>query len=349
MRDHPCGVGILLTRKGGTNTAAVDVLMGIYSQPNSYECGPFALKHALLMLGVFADERQLARLAGTSSGGTDEVQLAHAAARFRCDLPTVRRTDAESARATLIAQLARGRPTLICVDQWEHWLTVVGEDDGRYVLLDSAKDAVVRVVRWHELEQMWVYRDPAKNGHARPIYDLNPVIPRFEPVARAAISVHQADALSAAEGRELAREWSTCARDLIDLADGGLGADVDLFAVRFDRLLVEERGGLVHAVGGADPLTRMAAGRALDRLAFIADAYDLRVLLDRRPRVIRDVADLLSRHTERKHPLRVRSGGNGDGNGTSSLPGDSVAGADLPPRLGSASIDPSVAVPPNPN
>jgi hypothetical protein len=309
--------------------------MGIYSQPNSYECGPFALKHALLVLGVFADERRLARLAGTSLGGTDEEQLAHAAERFRCDLPMVRRTDAESARRTLAAELDRGNPTLICVDQWEHWLTVVSEDGGRYVLFDSAKDAVVRVVGWDELERMWVYRDPAANGSAGRIYDLHPVIPRFQPSARAAISVRQAEALLADASRDLARDWSSFARELIDLADGSRG-DEDLFAVRLDRLLVEERGGLVRNVGGSDPLRRLAASRALERLAFVADAYDLRVLLDRRPRVVRDVADLLARHAELK--MCVGGNGNGHGSGNGNGHGDGNGNGD-----GARSIEPEHA------
>ena len=33
--------------------------MGFSTQPNRWQCGPFALKHALIMLGILADERAI--------------------------------------------------------------------------------------------------------------------------------------------------------------------------------------------------------------------------------------------------------------------------------------------------
>ena len=50
--------------------------MGIYPQPNLWQCGPFALKHALVALGILRDEKDISRLAGTHWWhGTDEIQL----------------------------------------------------------------------------------------------------------------------------------------------------------------------------------------------------------------------------------------------------------------------------------
>ena len=53
--------------------------MGIYPQPNIWQCGPFALKHALVTLGVLKDEREISKLAGT--GGTAPTTCSWAARR----------------------------------------------------------------------------------------------------------------------------------------------------------------------------------------------------------------------------------------------------------------------------
>lgn len=53
--------------------------MGIYKQPNKWQCGPFALKHGLLMRGMLASEWEIGKVAGTTPLGTDETQLERAA------------------------------------------------------------------------------------------------------------------------------------------------------------------------------------------------------------------------------------------------------------------------------
>ena len=68
--------------------------MGIYPQPNLWQCGPFALKHALVVLGVLQDERSITRIAGSHWWyGTDELQLGRAARRYDCDLLMIRRQE----------------------------------------------------------------------------------------------------------------------------------------------------------------------------------------------------------------------------------------------------------------
>jgi len=62
--------------------------MGIYPQPNIWQCGPFALKHALAMFGVLKDEKDISKLAGSHWwNGTDELQLGRAAKKFGVDIP----------------------------------------------------------------------------------------------------------------------------------------------------------------------------------------------------------------------------------------------------------------------
>ena len=66
--------------------------MSFYPQPNKWQCGPFALKYALVMLGVFAAEKSIVKKAGSTWwAGTDEIGLARAAKYFDCRLKYFRR------------------------------------------------------------------------------------------------------------------------------------------------------------------------------------------------------------------------------------------------------------------
>ena len=48
--------------------------MSFYPQPDKYRCGPFALKHALVMLGVFKHENEIAVESGSTWwAGTNEA------------------------------------------------------------------------------------------------------------------------------------------------------------------------------------------------------------------------------------------------------------------------------------
>jgi hypothetical protein len=134
--------------------------MGLYKQPNDWTCGPFALKHALVTIGQLADEQSIAGVAHPHWwAGTNEVKLARAARHVDCDLPMVRRTDADRARGALVRYVGQELPVIMCVDQWDHWITVVRHEDDRFVLLDSRREPVVQVMDWPRLRHRWQYVD----------------------------------------------------------------------------------------------------------------------------------------------------------------------------------------------
>ena len=59
--------------------------MSFYRQPLSYQCGPFALKYAMVMLGKMEHEDEIEKEAGSSWwAGTNEIGLARAAKAFDC-------------------------------------------------------------------------------------------------------------------------------------------------------------------------------------------------------------------------------------------------------------------------
>jgi hypothetical protein len=263
----------------------------VYQQSTSYECGPYALKHALQMLGVFTDERRLGRLAGTTPAGTDEVQLARAAAAVGCNLPLVRATTPEDARRALMSHLTRGLPALLCVDQWDHWVAIVGGDGDRFALLDSAVPPVAARIDWDRLAQRWGYRDTGSPV----LYDLHPVVPRGETPGRARVDARAAETLARPERAALVRDWSHYSRALLALAAPAAPGNGEPTAVDLSHLLHERRDWLLDRAAGTNPAPREAAARALEEARFVAHLYGLRVLREKSAPVLAGVAELLRR------------------------------------------------------
>lgn len=193
--------------------------MGLYPQPNEWTCGPFALKHALATLGRIADENTIAEHARTHWwSGTDEIQLAKAAHACGCDLPLIRSANEERARRVLVDTLRRKIPVLLCVDDWEHWITVVRHHSGHFVIIDSNLDPVLSIVSWPQLRARWRYRDVDYDAEYPPsLYDLHPVEPRFRVSVKADFSEARVRHLRRAENWRLARYWSVYLEDLLEI------------------------------------------------------------------------------------------------------------------------------------
>jgi hypothetical protein len=191
--------------------------MGLYKQPNDWTCGPFALKHALVTIGRLADEQVIASIANPHWwAGTNEVKLARAARHFDCELPMVRRTDDDRARRALVRYVDQELPVIMCVDQWDHWITVVRHEHDRFVLLDSRCEPVVQVTDWPRLRLRWRYVDEQED-RAKPLYDMHPVRPRFRVQVRAHFSVERAQFLRRPANAALARHWDSYLGDLLQI------------------------------------------------------------------------------------------------------------------------------------
>jgi len=269
--------------------------MGIYKQPAKWECGPFALKHALLMRGVIASEREIARLAGTSPDGTDEKQLERAAAHYGCQLPTIRKYESDTARDELTAHLRGGNPCLLCINGWDHWVTAVHEEAGQFIILDSMKPEVIEVVDWPRLRELWVYHDEVGDSRAvsRTLYDLHPLIPERQVANRARFSLERAHYLRRPENRALARLWDGYVEDLIAIcrarpSQGGRSLALGEFLRRHTELLLDE---LADWHGQID---RQAGEQVLERMRFVADTYGLVIRQSDEKRTVAAVSMILA-------------------------------------------------------
>ena len=268
--------------------------MGIYPQPNAWECGPFALKYALILLGIPSSEREIARIAGTDESGTDERELARAAKQFGCDLGLIRREEADSAREDLREVLDRQIPALLCVHGWDHWVTVAAVEGDEFVILDSRDPSVLTVAPWTRLRDMWVYRERTSAGGARQLYDLHPVTPAGPTRMRARLSVSRARRLREPESRSLAMAWDRYLEDLLSVSDPP--AAQCALTVALGELLAQCEADVLRQadrlVGTLDPAARR---RILGNVRFVAETYDLQVPVGDEARAIEAVAAILGR------------------------------------------------------
>jgi hypothetical protein len=266
--------------------------MGFSPQPNRWQCGPFALKHALVMLGILADEGEISKLAGANKlSGTNEVQLARAARRFDCNLALERREDAREARRELVEHLRQGLPCLICIGEWSHWVTVVKEEKGRFILLDSQDEAVLVILNWKQLESCWVYH--LEVGEPKTLYDLHPVIPRFRTQTRARVSLARARFLRRPENRDFAREWDKYVGDLLAICRPRTPLSSNVISLgeflrRYGEMVLDQ----VSFWHGW--IERRRASRVLENLHFVADTYGLVIHEEDEKRALAGITALLT-------------------------------------------------------
>lgn len=149
-------------------------------QNNPVNCGPAALRNALLCYGVRADIRRIARLAGTSGAdsedpGTDEKQLRLAATQLGFRLEHVACATWELTKANLLAYSRSGTPVICITERWKHWVCVV-RSNARYVhVVDSQRDSIdpLRRYTWTDFGSLSVLWRPPNDTQ----FHLYPVLP----------------------------------------------------------------------------------------------------------------------------------------------------------------------------
>jgi hypothetical protein len=262
--------------------------MGLYPQPDKWQCGPFALKHALIMLGKIVNEKRLARIAGTHWwAGTDEIKLAHAAKRYDCELRLIRRKNALRAKRELLLALKRGYPSLLCVDGWNHWITVVGAERGRFIYIDSSKHPVFCIDSWRALKRRWAYTtpDPDDRSQTETLYDLHPVVPILRVRTKARFSLKRARYLRRPENRAFARHWDEYFDDLSYICRPRTPLSENIFPMGE---LLRRHGTMIRSqiTFWHGTVSRRQIDRMLRHFQFVADTYDLVVRTDEEKRAI---------------------------------------------------------------
>ena len=270
--------------------------MGLYPQPNKWQCGPFALKHALIMLGRIVNEKDVSRIAGAHWwAGTDEIKLARAAKAYNCELRMLRRKNSLRAKRELLLALKRGHPALLCVDEWNHWITVVGAERGKFIYIDSRDAPVVCVDEWKTLKRRWVYKEIDEDDptQVESLFDLHIVVPRFRVRTKARFSLKSVRYLRRPENHAFASHWDEYFDDLSQICHPRTPLSEKVFPMGE---LLRRHGAMIRTQvafwhGGVKP---REIGKILKNLQFVADTYDFVVKKEDEKRAIAAISSMLT-------------------------------------------------------
>ena len=135
-------------------------------QERGYSCGPSALRAALYVLGHNVTEASLRRWSGTTPEGTDEKGIIRAVKHYGHG---AREHNSESLKRSwgwLKDTVGRGKPVLLCVDEWNHWIAVIGKLGGKLLVFDPDSSpgrrkrySGLEVYSEQDLGMRWRYTD----------------------------------------------------------------------------------------------------------------------------------------------------------------------------------------------
>ncbi|RMD48256.1 MAG: hypothetical protein D6830_07180 [Ignavibacteria bacterium] len=265
--------------------------MSFYPQPDRYRCGPFALKYALVMLGVFKSERDISITAGSTWwAGTDEIGLAKAARRYKCKLKYFHSDNRDDARKLLNKELKKNLPVILSVNNWEHWCTVVNFTKGKYIVIDSELDKVISVESPKTLLGRWKYTDPDTKKKS---YDGYSVVPKFKVQTKAKFTLEKAHALMLDTNEGLAKKWDAYFNDLIAICKPRNKKMINY--ITFNDFLRRNENTIIRKVADwhGEP-TYAELKKITQNMKFVANVYDLVIPLDEEKKALIDITTLLT-------------------------------------------------------
>ncbi len=246
--------------------------MSFYPQPNEWSCGPFALKYALVMHGRFENELEISQKAGTHWwNGTNEISLAKAAGAYDCTLKSIRRLEGNKARISLNKYLRKKIPCILCVDDWNHWMTVINYDQQKYIIVDSEESPVIQIYSWSQLSKRWMYNDENTD---KTLFDLYPLIPNFKRQSKPKFTLRIAQELRKEKNQDLAKKWDEYFSDLISICKTKTPLSVNHISMaeflrRYSKMIIQQVG-YWHGFP-----TKSELKEVLKRFEYVAKIYDL--------------------------------------------------------------------------
>lgn len=272
--------------------------MSFYPQPFKYQCGPFALKYALVMLGKFESENFISKKAGSNWWyGTDEIGLEKAAKHFNCKMKYFRRETGPDAIKALTQHLRKGYPCILSVDDWGHWITVVNWQQGKFVVVDSSLDRVITINSANQIARRWKYIENSFRS-----YDGYALIPNFKVLTKAKLTIAKARYVMNKRNRDLARNWDTYFNDLTAICRPMTSLSV--YTISFAEFLRRHEKMLVEQVAywhGSPNYNELK--KILNSMKFVAEVYNLVIYEEDRKKALVDLSSLLMMYTCGKYGM----------------------------------------------
>ncbi|HKB85866.1 MAG TPA: hypothetical protein VKD08_06835 [Ignavibacteriaceae bacterium] len=242
------------------------------------------------MLGRFENEREIAKRAGSTWWyGTDEIGLAKAAKTYDCKMKYFRRETPDEAIKALSEHLKSGYPCILSVDNWEHWFTVINEQQGKFIVVDSGLDKVIVIYSARQLIKRWKYIDD-ETGFTS--YDGYALSSKFKPRTKAKFSLEKARYVMRDGNRVLAEKWDMYFNDLIMMcrprtSHTTRSISFAEFLRRHEKLLVEEVANW-HGQPGYEELKKI-----LKNMRFVSEVYNLVIHTEDQKKTLVDLSALL--------------------------------------------------------
>ncbi|MEE9450328.1 MAG: hypothetical protein V3V72_09790 [Ignavibacteriaceae bacterium] len=275
--------------------------MSFYPQPHKYQCGPFALKYALVMLGRFESEKVIAKKAGSNWWfGTDEIGLAKAAKHYKCSMKYFRRETGKDAIKALLQNLRKGYPCILSVDDWGHWITVVNWQQGKFIVIDSSLDRVIVVYSANQIIKRWKYIEYDDDLKS---FDGYALIPNFKVKTKAKLTLAKAKFVMQKKNSDLAEKWDTYFNDLITIcrpltATALHTISFNEFLRRHEKMLVEQ---VVNWHGAP---TYAELKNLLKKMKFIAEVYNLVIYKEDQKKALIDLSSILTIYSCGKYGMK---------------------------------------------
>ena len=274
--------------------------MSFYPQPFKYQCGPFALKYALVMLGRFESEKFIAKKAGSNWWyGTDEIGLEKAAKYFNCKMKYFRRETGADAIKALTQHLRKGYPCILSVDDWGHWITVVNWQQGKFVVVDSSLDKVITINSANQISRRWKYIEGNDSFRS---YDGYALIPNFKVITKAKLTLSKARYVMNKRNRELSRNWDTYFNDLTAICRPLTSLSV--YTISFSEFLRRNEKIVIEQVAywhGSPSYSELK--KVLNSMKFVAEVYNLVIYEEDRKKALVDLCSLLMMYTCGKYGM----------------------------------------------
>ncbi len=242
------------------------------------------------MLGRFENEREIAKRAGSTWWyGTDEIGLAKAAKTYDCKMKYFRRETPDEAIKALSDLLKAGYPCILSVDNWEHWFTVINEQQGKFIVVDSGLDKVIVIYSARQLTKRWKYIDD-ETGYTS--YDGYALSSKFKPRTKARFSLEKARYVMRDSNRVLAEKWDMYFNDLITMCRPRTSHTIRSisfaeFLRRHEKMLVEEVANW-HGQPGYEELKKI-----LKNMRFVSEVYNLVIHAEDQKKTLVDLSALL--------------------------------------------------------
>jgi ABC-type bacteriocin/lantibiotic exporter with double-glycine peptidase domain len=134
-------------------------------QERKFSCGPAACRAALYVLGHNVTEAALRKYAGTTPEGTDEKGIMRAINHYGHRTKEFQAESLKHSWSWLKKALGQGKPVLLCVDQWDHWIAAVGRLGGKIIIFDPdssqgrKKYSGLKVYNEHDLGKRWKFTE----------------------------------------------------------------------------------------------------------------------------------------------------------------------------------------------